>query len=150
MAKGDDLVLKEEILKKQACFSELTAEETHVLASLLSEKQFKAGETIVTEGDLVDSVYLIVSGFADVQHVTIKNEVLDILSLATLSPGDAIGLNEQGFYSLSGVRTATVVAKTDMVLLRLSVPAFHGFALSYPHVNEVMRRNAETMLDINP
>jgi CRP-like cAMP-binding protein len=108
----------------------------------LTKKHFAPEETIVTEGDPVDSVYLIISGTADVRHVTIKDHALHIQSLATLGPGAAIGLNETGFYSLSGIRTATVVALTDMLTFRLSVPAFHGFALAHHNVSKVMRANA--------
>ena len=59
--------------------------------------------------------------------------------------GQAIGLNETGFYSISGRRTATVIAMTDMHLFRLSVTAFRGLALAYPHINQVMRENAEAI-----
>lgn len=138
-------VFKKNLIKKQTCFSQLTDEETNVLSTLFIEVNVKAGDTIVTEGEPVDSVYLIVKGTADVRHVYLKDHVLQAQSLATLGPNEAIGLNEYGFYSLSGIRTATVVAITDMVLLRLSVAAFHGFALTYSHVNEVMRRNAENL-----
>lgn len=144
----EDLELKKSYVKNQACFSQLTGDEIEGLATLLTQKHFKAGDTIVTEGDPVDSVYLILSGEADVRHVTVKNGKLHIKSLATLSKGAAIGLNETGFYSLSGIRTATVVAKTEMETLRLSVAAFHGFALANHHVVEVMRVNAANMLGI--
>lgn len=141
-----DSSLKKEYVKNQACFSKLTEEETDKLAELFTEIHVAPGETIVVEGNPVDSVYLIISGQADVRHVTIKDHSEQIQSLATLGPGQAIGLNETGFYSLSGIRTATVVAITDMVLLRLSVAQFHGFALEYSHVNQVMRVNAEAVL----
>jgi len=130
---------KKDFVKKQGCFSTLTAEENEELAKLFVEQHITTGTTIVTEGDPVDSIYLIVSGTADVRHVTVQDKQLHIDSLATLHPGQAIGLSETGFYSLSGIRTATVVANTNMVLLRLSIAAFHGFALAYSHVSEVMR-----------
>src|SRR3990167_1322153 len=130
---------KEYLIKKQACFSQLTDKECEILVSLLKEKSFKAGETIVTEGDIVDCVYLIIGGIADVRHVFLNNGISEFQSIAHLGPEQAIGLNDFGFYSLSGVRTASVVALTDMTALQFSVAAFHGFALAYPHVNEVMR-----------
>lgn len=138
-----DLNLKKSYIKKQNCFMQLSDKEMEELASLLVEKHFEAGDTIVTEGDLVDNVFLIVSGEADVRIATIKDHVLGYNSVATMKPGAAIGLNETGFYSLSGKRTATVVANTKMVVLQLSVARFHGFALANPHVNEVMRKSAE-------
>ncbi len=137
---------KKALLKKQACFAQLSSEEYDMLANILKEVSVKTGDVVVTEGDPVDSVYLIVDGKADVRHVYVKDGMIEFQSLATLTTPQAIGLNESGFYSLSGVRTATVVALTDMILLQLSVAAFHGFALAYPHVNEVMRKHARDIL----
>lgn len=148
MVEPIDAETKIEFVKKQACFTQLTPKEIEVLSTLLVEKHFKAGDTIVNEGDTVDSVYLIVKGKADVRHVSIKNGAHHVESVATIGVNDSIGLNETGFYSLSGLRTATVTALTDMTVLYLSVAAFHGFALSYPHVHEVMRINAENLLGI--
>lgn len=150
MSELVDMDIKRSFIKKQACFTQLTEEEIDILASLLNEKEFAPNDTIVVEGNPVDSVYFIVSGTADVRHISIQDGQEKINSVATLGAGFAIGLNETGFYSLSGVRTATVVALTDMVTLRLSVAAFHGFSLSNSHVNEVMRKNAATMLGFSP
>lgn len=148
MAEVIDAETKQSFVKNQACFAKLTPKEIEILSTLLIEKHFSAGDTIVTEGDPVDSVYLIVKGKADIRHVTLKDGQHHIESVATVGENDSIGLNETGFYSLSGVRTATVTALTDMTTLYLSVAAFHGFALSYPHVHEVMRVNAESYLGI--
>lgn len=146
MDNNKDIELKRDYVSKQACFSQLTPEELDSLAHLLTVQYFTPDETIVTEGDPVDSVYLIVEGKADVRHVTIKDHVPHVQSLATLGEGAAIGLNETGFYSLSGLRTATVVAMTKMKTFRLSVAAFHGFALANHHVNEVMHTSAQSVL----
>ena len=143
MDNSTDLATKHSFVKKQACFKPLTEKESEELAALLVDTHFKAGETIVTEGDPVDSVYLIVSGSADVRHTTVGDKGLETHSVATLTSGAAIGLNETGFYSLTGRRTATVVALTDMTLLRLNIAEFHGFALANSHVHAVMRQNAE-------
>jgi CRP-like cAMP-binding protein len=142
-----DLARKNSFVKKQVCFKSLTEKESEELAALLVDVHFKAGQTIVNEGDPVDSVYLIVSGSADVRHITVGNNGLVSHSIATLHAGEAIGLNETGFYSLTGLRTATVVALTDMVLLCLNIAAFHGFALANSHVHAVMRQNAEEKLN---
>lgn len=141
MASLADPNLKKTLVKKQACFSKLSPAETDVLSDLLVQQHYPAGHVIVTEGDPVDSVYFIVNGTADVRHISIQNNREVFQSLAKLGPEQSIGLSETGFYSLSGLRTATVVAETDMDVFRLSVAAFNGFALAYPHVNEVMRRN---------
>lgn len=133
--------IRKNLIKQQNCFAKLTEEEIDTLSELLTEEHIAKGAVIVTQGDSVDSVYFIVEGTADVRHIYIKNDKQAFKSLAKLTDGQTIGLSDTGFYSLSGIRTATVVAETDMTMYRLSVPAFNGFALAYPHVNEVMRRN---------
>lgn len=138
-----DLNVKKNSVKKQTCFSQLNDEEIEKLAGLWSVKHFRAGEIIVNEGDTVDSIFIILEGTADVQHITMHNGEIHTETVATLGPGDPIGLNETGFYSLSGLRTATVTAHTDMVVLYLTTAAFHGFALANTHVSEVMRKNSE-------
>lgn len=132
------------LIRKQPCFSSLTDSELLELSGIFTEQHVKAGETIVTEGDIVDSVYLIVSGKADVRRTSYEEKIPKVQSLAVLGPNNAIGLNEKGFYSLTGLRTATVIAMTGMVLLRLSVPAYHGFSLMNSHVNEEMHKFAQT------
>ncbi len=143
MSNSPDIELKKALIAKQACFTEFTPGEVEVLSSLLVETHFKAGDVIVHEGDPVDSIYLIVKGTTEVRHVRYENQQPHTEYLATLKEGDAIGLNEFGFYSLSGKRTATVVATSDVVTLRLSVAEFKGFALAYSHVNQVMREQAK-------
>jgi len=145
MGTSIDLNARIDLVSKQACFSQLSDEETHVLANLLVEQTIPAGTTIVTEGDPVDSFFLIVSGTADVKVIVRHDNSSEVKSVATLGAGDAIGLNETGFYLLTGARTATVVAITEMVLLQLSIPRFHGFALAYSHVSEIMRKQAAQM-----
>ena len=135
--------IKEKLAKAQPLFSDLTEDEIQTLATLLVEKRISTGQVIVREGDPVDCVYLIVSGKADVRCAINPSEPDKTQSVATLSEKDAIGLSATGFYSLSGARTATVIALTDMVILRLSVPAFHGFVLSNTHVSDVLRKKAK-------
>lgn len=141
-----DMEKKKELIVKQTCFSQFNPNEIDVLASLLKEIHFSPEEAIVKEGDPVDSVYLIVKGTTEVRHVKLENNVPVIEYVATLKEGDAIGLNETGFYSISGVRTATVIAVTDVIALRLSMTQFHGFSLAYSHVSEVMRKQARKFL----
>ena len=133
---------KKNLVKKQVVFSRLTDDELEKLSQLFNEQTYTPGKIVVKEGDSVDSVYLIVAGQANVQHDFVKDNAIQTESLAVLKDGDAIGLNDTGFYSLSGKRTATVMALTELKVLRLSMAEFHGFSLAYPHVNEVMRQNA--------
>lgn len=145
----DDLIeldIKKAIIKKLPLFAQLTSEELEELARLWVDVKFAAGETIVSEGEPVDKVFLIIKGEADVRKLAIKDQALVLESVAKLGPNDAIGLNETGFYSISGKRTATIVAITDMHLLGLNIAEFHGFSLAHSHVSEIMRKNSEAYL----
>jgi len=139
---SDNLSIEMQLIKKQPVFSQLTEEEVAELASFFTEIKASPDDVIVKEGDAVDSIYLIASGTVDVRHVTIVDGHPVVTSVAILSFGDSIGLNETGFYSISGKRTATVVALTDMLMYRLSVASFHGFALAHSHVSDIMRRHS--------
>lgn len=145
MAGSADLSMQMQLIRKQPVFSQLTDDEVAELASLLVEVNALPGEIIVNEGDPVDSIYLIANGTVDVRVVSLIQGVTQVSSVAILSFGDSIGLNETGFYSLSGKRTATVVALTDMLMYRLGVAAFHGFALAHSHVSDVMRKISSDM-----
>jgi len=134
------------IIHAQPCFAALSLEENTQLAELLREVTFSPGQLIVRETDPIDCVYFIVNGEADVRHVFYKDGVAQIQSVATLKAGGTIGLNDAGFYSLTGRRMATVVANTEMLLLRLSLAVFHGFSLVNRHVSKVMREHAAAML----
>jgi len=92
--------------------------------------------------------FLIITGDADVRVNIIHDHKIDTKSVAVLKTGQAIGLKDRGFYSVTGLRTATVSALTDMIVLRMSTAEFHGFALSHSHVSEIMHKNAASVWDV--
>ena len=136
-----ELMAKKDLLKHQSCFAELTDQEIEILAELLKKQTRASHETLVKEGEPVDGFYIIATGKAGV-YKEIDGEQKLIANISA-NNFDAIGLNELGFYSLSGLRTATVISDTQMILYYLSMPLFHGFSLNYPHVSQVMRKQAK-------
>lgn len=120
------------------CFAVLNAAELSELAQQMEEICLFEHEVIVKEGDIVDSIYIIISGRAE---VSVKEKVI-----ATLSAGEAIGLNELGFYSTTGIRTATVIASSNIVLLRLTLENLNAFLFKFPHANVAMQQAAQQML----
>lgn len=130
------------MIKNQPCFSELGEADVEGLAELLVERDYQPNDVIVKQGDRVDSVYFIVRGTADVRYNFIEDNQRKFKSLAKLGENKSIGLSATGLYSLSGVRTATVVAETEMLLLRLSVAELNGFALANPNVGKILHKNA--------
>jgi CRP-like cAMP-binding protein len=130
------------LVTKQKLFAQLNDEEIEMLVSLFQEKHFDSATTLVTEGEPVDSIFLIARGQADVRRAKLHEDVMQNHSVATLTEGMAIGISETGFYSLSGLRTATVIALTEMTVLYLSVARFNGFALAYPRVKEIINKGS--------
>lgn len=129
------------MIAKHPCFSQLNDNELSDFVSLFVEKKMPAGSVIVQQHDLVDSIYFIASGAAEVQ--------VSGAPIATLSETEVIGLNDTGFYSTTGERTATVIALTDMILLRLDIAALYEFFKTHEHANQLMRDNLEIIMRMN-
>lgn len=136
-----DVEQRKSLISNFPCFSQISDQELTYLASLCEEIHYNSGHAIVTEGDVVDSVYIIVEGKAE---VILKNQ--DRSPIAILRPSEGIGLNDLGFYSKTGLRTASVIASSDIVLLRLSVQSLNEFLERYPEINQIMAQTAKKML----
>jgi len=134
-----------DLIRVIPCFSELSPAQLLELVNLMNEKEVTAGTVIVNENEIVDCIYFITSGEAEVsvgkkRYGSTKKEIL-----ALLHAGDAIGLNESGFYSTSGKRTATVTALTEVHLLRLEIQALLSFLNKF-QLQNAMRQSATQML----
>src|SRR5579872_3479061 len=66
--------------------------------------------------------------------------------LAILHSGEAIGLNDTGFFSTTGKRTATVTALSHIRLLSLDLKKLHDFLEKYPELSTKMYAISEQML----
>ncbi|OIQ82288.1 cyclic nucleotide-gated potassium channel [mine drainage metagenome] len=99
----------------------------------------KAGQTIIVQGAEGDYYYLIESGTAEVTRAVAANQPQNVL--AELQPGDAFG--EEALVS-DGKRNATVIMKTDGVLLRLMKADFAEL-LQAPLVSTISATEAEAM-----
>jgi putative peptide zinc metalloprotease protein len=134
------------------CFSMLTSDESTELANLMTAAHFAVGDAIVTEEELVDRVFIIVSGHAEVSHqVKVKKSLKKKTisqPLALIGPGDAIGLNDTGFFSDTGKRTATVIATVPLIALSLDLKHLHQFLQSHKHLQSAMYAAATQMLRV--
>lgn len=105
----DALRKKFNTLKELGFFRGFTDGEIWELVRASNWHSYPPGEVIIKEGDEDDSVYILLAGMVDIrkhgQHVD------------TLQEGDCFG--EMGFLSKTE-RTATVVAKTDVSLIRVN------------------------------
>lgn len=141
---------REALIKGLPCFSMLDPEQTRLLASYMDEKHFTEGDTIVSENDLIECVYIIVKGDAVVsQQQLIKKKKIVQTILGTLHAGESIGLNDTGFFSATGKRTATVTAATDMILLSLSLNKLLAFFKEHPDVQNAMQALTNQLLRVS-
>lgn len=137
-----------------ACFSGLNPDEGKALAQFFVEEVVHPGEVIVTEGDLIDNVYIIANGTAEVSQRVVQKRKLSRklkvtnIPIALLSKGEAIGLNHTGFFSETGKRTATVIAMTDMLLLSIDIKELHQFFQQNPHLQSSMDVIAKKILRV--
>jgi CRP/FNR family transcriptional regulator, cyclic AMP receptor protein len=92
-----------DILATIPLFSDLEPRELRKIAESFKERQFSAGETISTEGKSGAGFFVIESGTA---KVTVQGK-----ERGSLGPGEYFG--EIALID-EGVRTATLVAETDM------------------------------------
>jgi putative peptide zinc metalloprotease protein len=146
------LAARQDFIKALACFSMLTAEESAELANEMVEVNFVIDQRIVTEDELVDKVYIITAGYAEVVHQITKkslrrSRVMNV-PLAVIGMGEAIGLNDTGFFSETGKRTATINAVTPITALSLDLKNLHQFLQRHPQIQSTMYARATQMLRI--
>jgi CRP-like cAMP-binding protein len=94
------------------------------LAADLAERRVAAGEPIVGEGTGGVAFFFILQGETS---VSVAGE-----EVATLKRGDYVG--ELALLDPEGPRSATVTAKTDVVLAAMSAWQFRPFVLAHPEV----------------
>ena len=91
-----------ELLKRVPLFARLDDRELKTLAATFTERSFREGDTLTTEGQGAAGFFVIESGDA---NVTVDGE-----QRGTLGPGDYYG--EIALLD-GGARTATIIATTD-------------------------------------
>jgi putative peptide zinc metalloprotease protein len=115
------------------------------LASLFNDIVYPAGTILIDEHEIIDSVFVIIEGHAEVsrQNHLHENEI-DILE--ALSAGETIGLNETNFFSTTNLRTATVTAVTPVFAIRLELNILKQFLQSHPELLPEMHRTLNNIL----
>jgi CRP/FNR family cyclic AMP-dependent transcriptional regulator len=116
---------KVDVLKTSPLFEMLSQPELEVLAELSKLRRYAPGDIVFEEGDLGDSLYVIVTGQLDVvKRVDPSGERL----LATLTDRDFFG--EMSLVDKE-YRSATVRAKSEAQLLQLSAENLVAFRRTY-------------------
>ena len=91
-----------------SAFAGLPERELDAVASVASEREFAAGDTVISEGDFGHSLFLIEGGSAEI--------LIDGKQVGSAGPGDVVG---EVAVLASGRRTASVVATSPLSVLAL-------------------------------
>ena len=111
-------------------FADLPPAELEELAAVMTEVEVDAAAPVVTHGDFGYVLYAIEAGEAD---VVVDGEVTG----RTLGPGDTFG---EIALLVTGRRTATIVARTDMKLLSLFDRDFRRLRDRVPELDGTLRK----------
>jgi CRP-like cAMP-binding protein len=114
-----------DLLRDKVLFAEFNNAEMEEFLDLLEEERYAAGDLIVKQDDQGDSMYILVSGLAKVQHQKNGRQI----ELATLQAGDFFG--EIALID-EGPRSASVLALEPCVLLKITQAAVAALAGVYP------------------
>jgi len=136
---------RQSLIQSLPCFASLTPPQSIELSNLSREISYSLKEAIVTQDELIDSVYIIVRGEAEVTAEMQYKKKVTSVPLAILHAGESIGLNDTGFFSSTGKRTATVTALSELLLLRIDLKDLHAF-LKKNNLESSMYVAAEQML----
>lgn len=109
------------VLARSTVFRRLPHESLTLLAEVLGVDEFPSGSTVCERGDQADNVFIVASGTLAV--------FVDSRVVRRLAVGDVVG--EYGMFG-AGVRTATVRAETDALLLAVDYERFRSFLFAMP------------------
>jgi CRP-like cAMP-binding protein len=112
-----------EALRKVPLFSSLEESDLESLARQLHERRFPEGAEVTTEGSTGAGFFVIAEGNAEV--------IVGDEHRATLGPGDYFG--EIALID-DGVRSASIIAATDLLCYGLTSWEFRGFIEEHPEV----------------
>jgi len=112
-------------LKRLKVFADLTEQQLEMFVSLVEPVQASLNNPIVRMNELGNSMYLILSGTAQVSRTTGGRETV----LATLEAGDFFG--EMCLFD-EAPRSANVIATRQCLLLRITRQAFDSMIESQP------------------
>lgn len=117
------------VLKKSALFTSVSTSDLRAVADVAEELRFGTDEVIVNEGDIGDALYLIKDGLVKVTKGVGTGRSID---LASMEVGECFGemaaIDEE-------VRSATVVAAGECVVLRISKDDLLDVLREYPHIS---------------
>lgn len=128
-----------ELLRRIALFANIESSKLKLLAFTSERVSYDEGEELFHQGDPGDAAFIIVEGTADVVLDTANGP----LKIAQVKRNDIIG---EIAILLDIPRTATIVATSALVALRISKDLFFRLVLEFPQMGiEIMRELANRL-----
>ena len=126
MEPESQLSSEAESLSRVALFKRLNSDELEQLAAEVDQVTYAAGETIFSENDKGDALYVVESGSV---RIWVLDEDVEPVTLAELKPGDFFG--ELAVLD-RGARSTNATSIVDTALHRLSSDDFQKFLMEHP------------------
>ncbi len=117
--------------------STLSIREEALLAGMESTVLLDKGQVLFQEGDSSDAIYLLLSGQVEVRLNLSPEAVEDTHTIATLQPGELVG--DMGLID-EKPRSATVVAKTPVILKRYGIKDLKQSSVIYAKISHFIAR----------
>ncbi|MBT3703554.1 MAG: Crp/Fnr family transcriptional regulator [Alphaproteobacteria bacterium] len=125
-----------ELLRQIPLFAKIEPSKLKLLAFTSERLKFKADEELFHQGDIGDSAYIVIGGQADVILSTDRGEVV----VSTVKRNDIVG---EVAILCDVPRTASVKAKEDLEVLKISKDLFFRMISEFPQMSvEIMRELA--------
>lgn len=120
------------ILKRSPLFSGVSTSELRAVAAVTDELHFKHGDHIVSENEIGDALFLILSGSVKIVRAAGTERQIEIASLPSGECfGEMSAIDEE-------VRSATVLAHRDCTVLRIRKD----------HLLDVLRENPQISIEL--
>ncbi len=124
------------VIKKTDIFKNLSEDDFRQIAEVAKELSFKKGDIIFEENTSADGFYIICKGKVEILKKGEDTEQLEVL--AVKKDGDVFG--EMAIID-EMPRSATIKAKTDLIILKLSKDIFNELLKSFSHIAVEIARN---------
>lgn len=138
-----------EVVSKSFIFNNLDEKDLHTVLDAVEEARFSAGQTIITEGEKGDVLYVVEKGELNCTKVLSKGA--NPTFLRNYKEGESFG---ELALLYNAPRAATIVAKTDCILWALDRETFNHIvkdsAIKKREQYENFLKGMEILKDINP
>ena len=135
------LLQEYELLRRVPFFAEIEPARLKLLAFMSERVGFDAGKPLCRQGDRAEAAYLIIEGEADIIVETPSGP----LRIATLGANDIVG---EMAILCDVPRTATVMAKTRLVALRIAKEPFMRMVREFPTMAVSIMRELAHRLEL--